>query len=101
MISSNTTVNNSSERQALRGLEVPLFDLITQFLTPEERAKLLKDVLTRATFVGDRGLTQKLWLGQGYRSGLDFMGSLKATVKISPKAKDKHGRAPFHIVVRR
>lgn len=51
---------NSDGREALRGLEVPLFDFIPQVLASEEWTGLLIGLLWCAAFLGDRGLTHKL-----------------------------------------
>ena len=68
-------MDNIDGREALRGLEVPLFDLIAQVLAPKEWAKLLTDLLRRAACLGDGELVRKL-VGSGVDTGTALHGAV-------------------------
>ena len=51
---------NCNGREALRGVEDAVFDLIAEALTPEQWAELLTAPLQHAAAQGNRGLAQKL-----------------------------------------
>lgn len=60
---------NKDGREALRGAEALVLDLIAQVLTSKQWAELLKDPLERAAFLSNKELAQKLISRSGAKIG--------------------------------
>lgn len=94
-----------NRREALRGAEEDIFDVLAEILTSKQWAKLLNAPLGRAVAEGMSGLAQKL-----VRAGAEIGGSLRAAVRggherivndmlengVSATVKDSHGCTPLH-----
>ena len=98
---------NQSGREALRGVEAQVLDLIFQVLTPEQRANLLSAALELAAGLGSSGLAQKL-VGAGAQIGDALhqaagVGHGEMVTELlengaSINAKhSKNGRTPLHL----
>ncbi len=94
-------------REALRGVEVQVLDLISQVLTADQWAELLKGPLERAADRGNGGLAQKL-IAAGARIGDALQAAVRGghgeavNVLLEGGASfetksTKYGRTPLHI----
>lgn len=62
-------MSNRATREALRGEEARIFDIVSEAFSAEKWAELLECALERAAAAGDRRLARKLMVGAGAQAG--------------------------------
>ena len=98
-------VDNMGRREALRGAEEKIFDILAQVLTSRQWEELLKAPLERVAAQGNRGLVQKL-AGAGAKIGNALHAAARRGHRdvvndllesgASVAAKDMSGDTPLH-----